>query len=99
MVLLKNKTKRDKIIRGGFKTAIKFSPDIIVKKLEKYYETNLNQEKPPTVKRILCAASLVFSFVVYKLVRGLDLPINSRLARISLDITMLFLLLGRVFNI
>jgi 1,2-diacylglycerol 3-alpha-glucosyltransferase len=99
LMLLKNKAKRDRFVTEGFKTAKKFSPDRIVKKLEEYYENNLNQEKPPTVKRILCAGSLVSCFVVYKLVRGLDLPINSRLARISLDITMMFLLLGKIFNV
>ena len=97
--LLKNYSQRVKLTNMGFKTVENFHPDKLVLILEKYYSANLSQNRIPTVERFLYTLSIMFSFVAYMIVRELDLPINSRLTNISVDMLKHLLRIAKFFRL
>lgn len=97
--LLTDKQTREKLIKNGYKTVENYHTDKIVNRLEAFYISNLNQRREPTIERILYASSLFFSFFIYSLVRSLDLPINSRLANISIDMLKLYLRVAKTLRL
>lgn len=99
LILLKNKGMRNRFAKEGFKTVEEFNPDRIVERLEQYYKDNLNQEKNTTLERIIYGESLLSSFIGYWFVKKMNLPINSRMARFSLNVTKTLLIVGEILNI
>jgi 1,2-diacylglycerol 3-alpha-glucosyltransferase len=99
LILLRDLKLRTKLTTEGYNTVENFKPEKIVENLLDYYRINLSQEREPTVERLLYSGSLMFSFFVYLIVRKLDLPINSRLTNISVDVLKLFLRFAKFFRI
>jgi hypothetical protein len=97
--LLKNDEKKTKLVNEGFKTVKKFQPDRLVPVLERYYTDNLSQGRESTVERFLYTLSISFSFILYMFVRDLDLPVNSRLTNISVDVLKYLLLIAKFVRI
>jgi glycosyltransferase involved in cell wall biosynthesis len=97
--LILDEQKRAELVRNGFKTVEGYHPDKLVARLEGFYTFNLHQPREPTVERILYASGLMFSFIIYEFVRSLDLPINSRLANVSIDMLKLFLRIAKLLRL
>jgi 1,2-diacylglycerol 3-alpha-glucosyltransferase len=97
--LIDDDSLRKRLVDNGTRSVEKYHPDRIVKKLIEYYNLNLKQVKQPTLDRLLYSLSILFSFLCYSLVIKLDLPINSRLTNISVDVLKHILRLAEFFRI
>ena len=99
LILLEDEVKRNNLTKGGYKTVEIYSPSLLISRLEEYYNQNLSQPREPTVERLLYSVSIIFSFLVYDIVRKLDLPINSRLSNVTIDVLKLLLIVARFLRI
>ena len=97
--LLKDDKKKSKLVNEGFNTVKKFYPDRLIPVLVRYYVHNLSQSREPPVERFLYTLSISFSFILYMFVRDLDLPVNSRLTNISVDVLKYLLMVAKFFRI